>query len=33
MSDLHNRQIYQPNPEFAKNARIKNMDEYRALQD
>ena len=33
MSDLHNRRVYQPNPEFAKNARIKSMDEYHALQD
>jgi len=33
MSDLHNRQIFQPNPEFAKNARIKSMDEYHALQN
>lgn len=33
MSDLHNRHVYQPNPEFAKNARIKNMDEYHALQN
>ena len=23
--------IYQPNPEFAKDARIKSMDEYNAL--
>ena len=33
MSDLHNRHVYQPNPEFSKNARIKNMDEYHALQN
>ncbi len=28
-----NKEIYQPNPEFAKNARIKSMDEYNALMD
>ena len=33
MSDLHNRHVYQPNPEFAKNARIKNMDEFHALEN
>jgi len=33
MSDLHNRKVYNPNEEFAKNAAIKNMDEYRALQN
>ncbi|MCW8895385.1 acetate--CoA ligase [Sulfurimonas sp.] len=33
MSDLHNRKVYHPNEEFAKNAAIKSMDEYRALQD
>ena len=33
MSDLHNRKVYQPNPDFAANARIKNMDEYHALQN
>ncbi len=33
MSDLHNRKVFQPNPEFAKNARIKSMDEYNALQN
>ncbi|MDQ7044415.1 MAG: acetate--CoA ligase [Sulfurimonas sp.] len=33
MSDLHNRKVYQPNPEFAKNANIKSMDEYHALQN
>ena len=33
MSDLHNRKVYYPNEEFAKNAAIKSMDEYRALQE
>jgi acetyl-CoA synthetase len=33
MSDLHNRQVFQPNPGFAKTARIKNMQEYHALQN
>ena len=33
MSDLHNRQVFQPNPEFSKNARIKSMDEYNTLQN
>lgn len=33
MSDLHNRHVYQPNPEFAKNARIGSMEEYNALQN
>jgi len=33
MSDLHNRKVYYPNEEFAKNAAIKSMDEYKALQD
>jgi len=33
MSDLHNRKVYYPNEEFAKNAAIKNMDEYQVLQD
>jgi len=33
MSDLHNRKVYAPNEEFAKNARIKSMDEYKVLQD
>ena len=26
------KDIYQPNPEFSKDARIKSMDEYYALQ-
>ena len=25
------KELYQPNPEFSKNARIKSMDEYYAL--
>ena len=33
MSDLHNRKVYQPNPEFAKDARIGNMQEYHKLQN
>ena len=33
MSDLHNRKVYPPNPEFAKNAKIGSMDEYHALQN
>ncbi|WP_188109224.1 acetate--CoA ligase [Sulfurimonas crateris] len=28
-----NREVFKPNPEFAKEARIKNMCEYQALQD
>ncbi len=31
MSDKHHRQIYQPNREYAKDARIKNMCEYQDL--
>jgi acetyl-CoA synthetase len=27
------KQVFQPNPEFAANARIKSMDEYKTLQD
>ena len=30
---MSQKQIFQPNAEFAKNARIKNMDEYNALQN
>ena len=33
MSDLHNRKVYPPNPEFAKDARIGSMDAYHALQN
>ena len=33
MSDLHNRKVYPPNKEFAKNARIGSMDEYTTLQN
>lgn len=28
-----NREVFKPNPEFSKNARIKNMCEYNELQD
>ena len=28
-----NREVFKPNPEFSKNARIKNMCEYQELQD
>ncbi|TKI68893.1 acetate--CoA ligase [Sulfurimonas crateris] len=30
---MMNREVFKPNPEFAKEARIKNMCEYQALQD
>ena len=30
---MSEKQIFQPNPEFAANARVKNMDEYNALVD
>jgi len=33
MSDLHNRKVYPPNKEFAKNARVGSMDEYNTLQN
>ena len=31
MSNTATKPIYQPNPDFAKHARIINMDEYKAL--
>jgi acetyl-CoA synthetase len=31
--NMSEKQIFQPNPEFAANARVKNMDEYNALVD
>ena len=30
---MSEKQIFQPNPEFAADARVKNMDEYNALQN
>ncbi len=33
MIEVQKKQIFKPNKEFAKNARIKNMCEYQALQD
>ena len=30
---MSEKQVFNPNPEFSKNARIKNMDEYNALQN
>jgi acetyl-CoA synthetase len=31
--NMSEKQIFQPNPEFAANARVKNMDDYNALVD
>jgi len=33
MSETHKKQVFQPNEEFAKDARIKNMSEYQQLQE
>ena len=33
MSEIEKKPVFQPNKEFAKTARIKNMGEYQALQD
>jgi len=33
MSEIHKKQVFQPNEEFAKDARIKNMSEYQQLQE
>nr|MBC8236617.1 hypothetical protein [Candidatus Sulfurimonas ponti] len=33
MSTEMKKQVFQPNAEFAKNANIKSMDEYHALQN